>query len=103
MRPDQHLLHHDERAGINDVFRTEQRVHKRDDQDTRVGVDNGGAFDHIQMQRTGKQAGEQQKQDVRRDRNGEGEDKPGHDLRRVFDLESVDDDAGREQVYHDDR
>ena len=35
---------------------------KRDDQDTRVGVDNGGAFDHIQMQRTGKQAGEQQKQ-----------------------------------------
>ena len=70
--PQEDLLYHDERAGVDNVSLAEQRPHERDDQNACICVDNAGALDHIQPQRTAQQPRDEQQQRVQRSRQHKG-------------------------------
>ena len=101
--PDEHRLHDDERAGIDDILTAQQRLHQRDDQRTRIAVDGVHLLDHVQLQRAAQQRCHGQQHHMHRRRNGHGVNKAPADLGRVVDLERVQDHAGAHQIHHEHR
>ena len=103
MGPQQHQLHDDEGAGIDDVRLPLQRLHQRDDQRPGVGVDDGGALDGVQFQRAAQCQRERQEQQVDQHGGPQRKEQPGAQFGGVLDLEGVEDDAGHDQVDQDHR
>ena len=103
MGPQQHQLHNDECAGVNDIRIAHQSLDQRDHQCSGVAVDHIHLFHGIQLERAAQQGAEHQQHYMDSRRNSHGVQKSLADLRRIVDLECVDDHAGRDQIHHDHR
>lgn len=66
-------------------------------------VNNDSAFDHIQSKRAGKYAGNEKEQQMRHPCKSKGIEQTAHDLRRIFHLKGIDDNAWCYDIYHDHR
>ena len=103
MCPQENLLYDEERTGIDHIILAEQCPHQRNDQNARIRVDDAGALNHIQPQRTAQQPRQQKKQRVQRNRQRKGVQQSGNNGRRVIHLKGVDDDARHNRIHHHDR
>lgn len=103
MRPKENLLYDEERTGIDHIILAKQCPHQRNDQNACIRVDDAGALNHIQPQRTAQQPRQQKKQRVQRNRQRKGVQQSGNNGRRVIHLEGVDDDARHNRIHHHDR
>ena len=103
MRPQQDQLYNDKCAGIDDILIAQQGPDQRDHQRRRVAVDHIHLFHGIQLQRTAQQCTDPQQHYMDSRRNSHGVQKSLADLWRVVDLERIDDDTGRDQIYHNHR
>ena len=103
MGPQQHQLHNDEPAGIHHILAAQRSLQQRDDQRRRVGINHSTPLNHIQFQRLFQQCRQRQKQQVHDARHHKRIRNAGAHLRRVVDLERVQDHARHDQIHHDDR
>mgnify|MGYP002602756804 CR=1 FL=1 len=101
MGPDEHGLHDDERAGIDDVLAAQQRLHQRDDQCTGVAVDGVHLLHHVQLQRTAQQRRYRQQHHMHGRCKDHGIHKALADLGCILDLKCVQDHAGAHKVHHE--
>ena len=81
VRPEKNQLNDDESAGIHDIFLAEQSLNQRDDERSRIAVDDVDSLDCIQFQR--------QKHDMHSDRYAHRVQESCANLRRIIDLKCV--------------
>ena len=98
VRPEQNELDDDEGAGVDEIFAAEHRLHERQHEYARVGVDDGQLLGRVEAQRASENGREQQEERVREERGGEREDEAADDLPRVLYLERAYDYARRDEV-----
>ena len=101
--PEKNQLNNDESAGIHDIFLAEQSLNQRDDERSRIAVDDVDLLHDIQFKRPFKDGIEDQKHDMHSNRYAHRIQESCANLRRIIDLKCVENNARHDQIHENHR